>query len=151
MEFYQVDQLKRNLETPQSKWNIVEVHIWCKFVKNALIQIMSSCLFGTEPLSKALLGYCQYIGPLGINFSEILIKISKISFTKMHLKWLSAKCQPFYSGGDELVPMQISWWVIMCRSFHLRTAAAMTIPLLPDRSRDMYTNHEVVVNVQWNL
>ena len=34
------------------------------------------------------------IGPLGINFSEILIKIHIFSFKKMHMKMLSGKCQP---------------------------------------------------------
>ena len=35
------------------------------------------------------------IGPLGTNFSEILIQIYTFSFKKIHLKRLSAKCQPF--------------------------------------------------------
>ena len=42
------------------------------------------------------------IGPLGTNFTEILIKILNSSFTKMHLKISSAKWRPFYPGGDEL-------------------------------------------------
>ena len=43
------------------------------------------------------------IGPLGTNFSEILIKIQNFSFKKMHLKMLSAKMAAILSrGGDEL-------------------------------------------------
>ena len=42
------------------------------------------------------------IGPLGTNFSEILIKIKKFSFRKSCLKILSAKLWPFCPGGDEL-------------------------------------------------
>ena len=42
------------------------------------------------------------IGLLETNFSEILIKIQNFSFTKMHLKRLSEKWQPFCPGGDEL-------------------------------------------------
>ena len=42
------------------------------------------------------------IGPLGINFSAILIKIPNFSFTKMHLQISSAKWWPFCPGGDEL-------------------------------------------------
>ena len=38
------------------------------------------------------------IGPLGINFSESLIKIHTFSFTKMHLKISSVKRQPFCPG-----------------------------------------------------
>ena len=35
------------------------------------------------------------IGPLGTNFSEILIEICTFSFRKMHLKMSSGKCRPF--------------------------------------------------------
>ena len=35
------------------------------------------------------------IGPLGTNFSEILIKVYTFSFTKMHLKMTSGKWRPF--------------------------------------------------------
>ena len=35
------------------------------------------------------------IGPLGTNFSEILIKIHIFSFKKMHLKMSPGNCQPF--------------------------------------------------------
>ena len=36
-----------------------------------------------------------FIGPLGTNFGEILIKLHTFSFKKMHLKMLSAKRRPF--------------------------------------------------------
>ena len=39
-----------------------------------------------------------FIGPLGTKFSEILIAIRIFSFTKMHLKILSGKKQPFCHG-----------------------------------------------------
>ena len=35
------------------------------------------------------------IGPLGTNFSEILIKIETFSFRKIHLKMSSGKWRPF--------------------------------------------------------
>ena len=38
------------------------------------------------------------IGPLGTNFSEILIKICTFSFKKMHLKMSSGKRRPFCLG-----------------------------------------------------
>ena len=44
------------------------------------------------------------IGPLGTNFSEILIKIQNFSFTTMHLKISSVKRQPFCSGGRWVNP-----------------------------------------------
>ena len=39
------------------------------------------------------------MGPLGTNFSEILIGIETFSFTKMHLKMSSAKWRPFVSAS----------------------------------------------------
>ena len=42
------------------------------------------------------------IGPLGTNFSEILIAIHKFSFKKMHLKKSSGKLRPFCLGLNVL-------------------------------------------------
>ena len=42
------------------------------------------------------------IGPLGTNFSEILIKMYTFSFKKMHLKILSGKWRPFCLGLNVL-------------------------------------------------
>ena len=42
------------------------------------------------------------IGPLGINFSEILIEINTFSFNKMHLKMSSAKWRLFPLSLNEL-------------------------------------------------
>ena len=39
------------------------------------------------------------IGPLGLNFSEILIEIQTFSFKKKHLKVLSAKCRDCVSAS----------------------------------------------------
>ena len=47
------------------------------------------------------------IGPLGTNFSEILIKIQNFSFMKMHLKISSAKRRPFCPGEDKLMPVPL--------------------------------------------
>ena len=43
------------------------------------------------------------IGPLGTNFSEILIGIQTFSFKKMHLKMSSAKWRPFCLGLNVLI------------------------------------------------
>ena len=43
------------------------------------------------------------IGPLGTNFSEILIKMHTFSFKKIHLKLSSAKWQPFCLGLNVLI------------------------------------------------
>ena len=39
------------------------------------------------------------IGPLGTNFSEILIEIQTFSLNKIHLKMSSAKWRPFVSAS----------------------------------------------------
>ena len=49
------------------------------------------------------------IGPLGTNFSEILIEINTFSFKKIHLKMLSGKWQPFCFGLNVLT----HWCVII--------------------------------------
>ena len=48
------------------------------------------------------------IGPLGTNFSEILIAIQTFSLKKMHLKMLSGKCRPFCLGLNVLKPSYLS-------------------------------------------
>ena len=50
------------------------------------------------------------IGPLRINFSEILIEILTFSFKKMHLKVSSAKLCPFCLGLNGLNKQSSLWW-----------------------------------------
>ena len=47
------------------------------------------------------------IGPLGTNFSEILIGIQAFSFKKMHVKMSSAKWHPFCLGLNVLTSAAI--------------------------------------------
>ena len=51
------------------------------------------------------------IGPLGTNFSEILIEILTFLFEKMRLKVSSAKRRPFCLGLNVLMSPQQIWWV----------------------------------------
>ena len=54
------------------------------------------------------------IGPLGTNFSEILMEIHKLSFKKMHLKMSSGKWRPFCIGLNVLkTPLGLE----VCSSF----------------------------------
>ena len=46
------------------------------------------------------------IGPLGTNFSEILIEILTFSLKKMHMNVTSAKRQPFCLGLNVLNPWE---------------------------------------------
>ena len=68
------------------------------------------------------------IGPLGTNFSEIIIGIQRFSFKKMHLNMSSARWRPFCLGLNVLMDLLIipfynilfvyTWndfsWLIMC-------------------------------------
>ena len=48
------------------------------------------------------------IGPLGTNFSDILMETHTLSFKKMHLKMLSVKCRPFCLGLNVLTSMEFN-------------------------------------------
>ena len=54
------------------------------------------------------------IGPLGTNFSEILIKRQNFSFTKMQLKVLSVMWRPFCPEGDELIQVRTPSVTMVC-------------------------------------
>ena len=54
-------------------------------------------------------------GPLGTNFSEILIKILTFSFNKMHLKVSSAKWQPFSLSFNGLTHHYLNKWLPVCK------------------------------------
>ena len=47
----------------------------------------------------------QLAGPLGTNFSDILIEIDTVSVKRMHLKMLSGKWQPFCLGLNVLTSL----------------------------------------------
>ena len=66
------------------------------------------------------------IGPLGTNFSEILIGIQTFSFRKMHLKISSAKWRPFCLGLNELM--------LQIMACHLFSAKPLSEPVLPNLS-----------------
>ena len=60
------------------------------------------------------------IGPLGTNFSEILIEICIFSFMKMHLKMFSGKSWPFCLCLNE-VKGALSFFVFVFYSFFLKS------------------------------
>ena len=62
------------------------------------------------------------IGPVGTNFSEILIEIYTFSFKKMHLKILSAKWRPFCLG--------LNVFTIFCQYLHFITISSFQIVLI---------------------
>ena len=69
----------------------------CQWMESALVQIMACHLFGTKPLSKPMLGYCQLeLNSLQWNF----IKLQNLSFAKIHLKMWSARMAAILSRGE---------------------------------------------------
>ena len=75
------------------------------------------------------------IGPLGTNFSEILIGIQTFSFKKMHLKMPSAKWRPFSLGLNVLTQSSITWYCTHhCRNggrTSIRVWSTKDTPYLP--------------------
>ena len=61
------------------------------------------------------------IGPLGTNFSEILIEILTFSLKKMRLKLSSAKRRPFCLGLNELMKMPEIFKRNIFSCFRIRT------------------------------
>ena len=73
-----------------------------------------------------------FIGPLGTNFSEILIEILKFSFKKMRLKVSSGKWRPYCLGLNVLshwgrvmhiciskvIHHWFRWWLIACSALY---------------------------------
>ena len=90
-----------------------------KSIGLALVHIMACCLFITKPLSKPMLGYCQ-LDPQEQNFTEILIKIQNFSLTKMHLKILSVKWQPFCSVNEWVIKLNSLFGDIGVHIVHTR-------------------------------
>ena len=62
------------------------------------------------------------IGPLGTNFSGILIKIHAFSFKKMLLKMSSGKWRPFCSGLNVLMFFRVAFcFLLSLTQWHQRT------------------------------
>ena len=62
---------------------------------------MACCLFGAKPLSKQMLGYLS-IGPLGTNFSETLVKNTKLFIHENGSENIVYEAVVIVSSGDEL-------------------------------------------------
>ena len=78
------------------------------------------------------------IGPLGTNFSEILIEIHIFSFKKMHLKMSSGKWRPFCLGLIVLIIRHI-WCIdhtqLQFRPFHPSQKSARFHPYSAHQTR----------------
>ena len=78
----------------------------------------------------------------GTYFNEILIKIQILSFTKLHLKMLFAKCQPFCLGLNELISwnyMHLKMLSFKCQPFHLSLNELIS-GCMPSQNTCMFTS-----------
>ena len=73
------------------------------------------------------------IGPLGPNFSEILIEIHAFKLKKMHLKMSSGKWRPFCLGLNVLRTFPISWRPALRTLEEFRCLEDFHVYLLIDR------------------
>ena len=88
------------------------VEYMCQWIRSALVQIMVGCLFGTKPLSKPMLGYCQLdlkeqtsvtLLPKYKNFHSqklnFVCKKAAILFRGRWVKWSLAKPPLNFNGS----------------------------------------------------
>ena len=83
------------------------------------------------------------IGPLGTNFSEIIIEILKFSFKKMRMKVSSVKRRPFCLGLNVLNKRFIGHNNIACVDSLVHWYSAM--------ATDAKTNTSVACNIRWRF
>ena len=76
------------------------------------------------------------IGPLGMNFSEILIEIDAFSFKKMHLKMSSAKWRPSCLGLNVLKSKPFSKYIL--KVLHWYTPVQVQILLALKKYRHIF-------------
>ena len=77
------------------------------------------------------------IGPLGVNFNEILIKINTFPFKKMHLKMASAKWRLFLLGLNVLTSMlKLLTWAYLKTSNLIKIKCEQASPFK---------------NIEWNM
>ena len=102
-----IPTIKRAISINSSPPSAAYMRQWIRtaLVNNGLSPIRHQAIIWTNT---ALLS----IGPLGINFSEILIIIQDFSFMKMHLQISSVKWQPFWPGGDESTHVNQPIWIM---------------------------------------
>ena len=82
------------------------------------------------------------IGPLGTNFSEILIKIPTFSFKKMRLKVLSAKWRPFCLGLHVLT----RWPLVVPYGDKIRVNISVVLWYSP---KGNFRNHYNILHIAW--
>ena len=91
------------------RWLSARLQWWLQCVSNGVNSLRPSGAYMSPDRRQAIIltnDGILLIGPLGINFSEILIEILTFSFKRMRLKVSSAKWRPFCLSLNVTVLMQ---------------------------------------------
>ena len=100
-----------NLSGVSFQWSNQLLYPECRIYASVNWVRMGSCN-GLSPIWRQAITWTNVdllpTGPLGINFTEIRIKIRTLTFKKMRLKMSFAKWRPFCSGGDVLILFRVS-------------------------------------------
>ena len=90
------------------------------------------------------------IGPLGINFSEILIEIYTFSLKKMHLKMSSGKWPP-YCLGLNVLTWTCQWTTCQVASDLRRPGGHLNIKMSSYQYRDSHVKDKTVSSTVLSL
>ena len=109
---------------------------------SSLVQVMACCLFGTKPLPKPMLAYCQLD-----SWEHISVKF-ELEFYHFHSRKCNWKCRlpnwrPFCPGGDVLKSVNI---IIHWNGMAV-TVTALLLMYLHDHASFSATSYGRVVNV----
>ena len=91
------------------------------------------------------------IGPLGTNFSEILIELQTFSLKKIRLKMSSAKCRPFCLGLNVLKIMSRHNGNLFHRMGHFSYLVNTTATAVLSRQEAMASATIVLICFSWNI
>ena len=87
------------------------------------------------------------IGPLGTNFSEILIEIQTFSLRKMRLEMSSAKRQPFCLGLNVLMLHLLDIYMLKCILHHFSSLMQVVV-LLENKNLSVNTMTAAALGMQ---
>ena len=90
-----------------------------------------------------------FIGPLGTNFSEIVIEILTSSFKKMRLKVSSAKRRPFCLGLDVLTTGSMEWCIAYWSQDRMGNISQITYELIFPEWKGLYFDAVFAKNCSW--
>ena len=102
---------------------------------------MACRLVGANPLSEPTL-VCLVIGPIGTNFSKILIEIQTFSLKKMYLKMSSGKWWPFCLGLNMIRGHHSTWLMRSTNDANNYLTPVVSVVLNNDVDDDFDERHE---------